>query len=110
MIAGVRGCPPKIARGQTRTSRKAVMSKKTKSKTSSSAIETPTLATVRAALKRPGAVAGTRLRDMQSAVTCVARLLGNEPEAIPLDMEAIGAGLGAISPPAVGMTAKRFAN
>ena len=86
------------------------MSKKTKSKTSSSAIETPTLATVRAALKRPGAVAGTRLRDMQSAVTCVARLLGNEPEAIPLDMEAIGAGLGAISPPAVGMTAKRFAN
>jgi integrase len=73
-------------------------------------IETPTLATVRAALQRPGAVAGTRLRDMQSAVTCVARLLGNEPEAIPLDMEAISAGLGAISPLAAGMTAKRFAN
>src|SRR5215472_8680419 len=54
--------------------------------------------------------AGTRLRDMQSAVTCVARLLGNEPEAIPLDMEAISAGLGAISPLAAGMTAKRFAN
>jgi integrase len=73
-------------------------------------IEIPTVATVGAALKRPGAVAGTRLRDMQSAVSCVAKLLGNEPEAIPLDMEAISARLGAISPLAAGMTAKRFAN
>jgi integrase len=87
------------------------MSKKAKFRTSSSAVvETPTVATVRAALKRPGPLAGTRLRDMQSAVRCVARLLGNEPEAIALDMEAIGAGLGAISPLAAGMTAKRFAN
>jgi integrase len=86
------------------------VSKRTKSKKSSTAVETPTLGTVRVALNRPRAVAGTRLRDMQSAVTCVARLLGNEPEAIPLDIEAISAGLGAISPLAAGMTAKRFAN
>jgi integrase len=87
------------------------MSKKTKSKKSSSAlVEIPTLRTVRTALNRPRAVVGTRLRDMQSAVACVARLLGNEPEAIPLDMGAISAGLGAISPLAAGMTAKRFSN
>ena len=47
---------------------------------------------------------------MRSAVTRVADLLGNEPEAIALDMEAIRAALAAISPLAAGMTAKRFAN
>ena len=56
---------------------------------------------------RPSA---TRLRDLRSAVKRVAHLLGNEPAAIPLDMDAIRGGLRAISPLAVGMTAKRFAN
>jgi integrase len=87
------------------------MSKQSKIRTPSyTVVETPTLATVLAALERPGVLAGTRLRDMQSAVRCVARLLGNEPQAIALDMEPIRVGLGAISPLAAGMTAKRFAN
>ena len=51
------------------------MSKKTKGKTQASVIVEPaTLATVLAALERPGALAGTRLRDMRSAVTRVADL------------------------------------
>jgi integrase len=86
------------------------MSKKTKIRASSSTAEMPTLGTVRAGLDRLGALAGTRERDMQSAVRCVARLLGNEPDAIALDLEAISAGLGAISPLAAGLTAKRYAN
>ena len=40
----------------------------------------------------------------------VADLLGNEPAGIALDMGAISAKLGAVSPVAAGMTAKRFAN
>ena len=47
---------------------------------------------------------------MRSAVNRVADLLGNEPAGIPLDMHAIGVRLSAISPLAVGMSAKRFAN
>jgi integrase len=87
------------------------MSKKSKDRKPPSGIfETPTLATVLAALERPGALAGTRLRDLRSAVKRVAELLGNEPTAIALDMETIGAALGGISPLAVGMTAKRFTN
>jgi integrase len=87
------------------------MNKKTRIKAPSSAVvETPTLATVLAVLQRPGAPAGKRLRDLQSAVRCVAKLLGNEPQIIALDMETISVGLGAISPFAAGMTAKRFAN
>jgi hypothetical protein len=87
------------------------MSKKTKIRTSSyTVVETPTLATLLAALEQSGALAGTRLRDMQSAVRRVAKLLGNEPQAIALDMEAIRVGLRAVSPLAAGMTAKRYAN
>jgi integrase len=87
------------------------MSKKSKVKTPSSEVVAPaTLATVLAALEPPGALAGTRLRDMRSAVTRVADLLGNEPVAIALDMESIRAALAGISPLAAGMTAKRFAN
>jgi hypothetical protein len=69
-----------------------------------------TVATVLAALERPGALSATRLRDLRSAVKRVADLLGNEPAAIALDMEAISVGLTGINPLAVGMTAKRFAN
>jgi hypothetical protein len=56
------------------------------------------------------AITATRQRDLRSAVKRVAGLLGNEPAAITLDMDAISGGLRAISPLAVGMTAKRFAN
>ena len=47
---------------------------------------------------------------MRSAVNRVADLLGNEPAGIPLDMHAISIRLSAISPLAVGMSTKRFAN
>src|SRR5262245_1030418 len=47
---------------------------------------------------------------MRSAVNRVADLLGNEPGGISLDMRAISVRLSAISPLAVGMSAKRFAN
>jgi integrase len=40
----------------------------------------------------------------------VAELLGNVPAAIPLNMEAIRAGLSTVNPIAVGMTAKRLTN
>jgi integrase len=72
--------------------------------------EPMTLATVLAALDRPGMLSATRLRDLRSAVKRVADLLGNEPSAITLDMDAIRVRLGTITPLAVGMTAKRFAN
>ena len=69
-----------------------------------------TLATVLAALEQPGGLSTTRLRDLRSAVKRVADLLGDEPAGVPLDIGAIGSKLGAISPIAASMTAKRFAN
>jgi integrase len=72
--------------------------------------EPMTLATMLAALERPGMLSATRVRDLRSAVKRVADLLGNEPAAVALDLDAISARLGAISPLAVGMTAKRFTN
>ena len=69
-----------------------------------------TLATVLAALEQPAGLPTTRLRDLRSAVKRVADLLGDEPAGVPLDIGAIGARLGAVSPVAAGMTPKRFAN
>src|SRR5262245_1603049 len=100
--------------GHTRVSRMDdLMTKGPKSETESpdDVLTAPiTLATVLAALERPGMLAATRLRDLRSAVKRVADLLGNEPAGIPLDIEAISIRLGAISPLTVGMTAKRLAN
>src|SRR5215471_14235505 len=73
-------------------------------------IEPMTLATMLIALERPHTLSATRLRDLRSAVKPVADLLGDEPAGIAFDMEAISTRLGAISPLAVGMTVKRFAN
>jgi hypothetical protein len=69
-----------------------------------------TLATILSALNGLDMLSDTRLRDLRSAVKRIADLLGNEPAAITLDLDAISARLGAISPLAVGITAKRFAN
>ena len=63
-----------------------------------------TLATVLAALEQPAGLSTTRLRDLRSAVTRVADLLGDEPAGVPLDIGAIGFKLGAISPVAASMT------
>lgn len=69
-----------------------------------------TLANVILAVTRRNDLADTRRRDLQSAVKRVAELLGNELTAIPLDIPAIGAGLAKVSPVAVGMSIKTFAN
>jgi hypothetical protein len=89
------------------------MQKRAKSKEPSpgQAVAKPTtLATLLAALGGSQAITATRQRDLRSAVKRVAGLLGNEPAAITLDMDAISGSLRAVSPLAVGMTAKRFAN
>jgi len=69
-----------------------------------------TLAAMLAALDRPGKLSATRLRDLRSAVKRVAKLLGDEPAALSLDIAGIRARLNTINPLAVGMTAKRLAN
>jgi len=69
-----------------------------------------TLAHVLAAVDRNTALSPTRLRDLRSAVMCVANLLGNVPARIALDLPTIATSLAAVSPVAAGMTAKRFAN
>jgi integrase len=52
----------------------------------------------------------TRLRDLRSATTRVAKLLGGEPARIPLDLPAISAKLAAVNPLGSGLTAKSFSN
>ena len=69
-----------------------------------------TLATVLAALDRSGKLSATRKRDLRSAVTRVANLLGDEPAGIVLDLPVISSRLNTINPLALGFTAKRFAN
>jgi integrase len=69
-----------------------------------------TLATLLAALESKGTLSQTRLRDLRSAVKRVTVLLGNDPGGVDLDLSAISTRLATISPVAVGMTPKRFAN
>jgi integrase len=69
-----------------------------------------TLAALLRTLEANQALPPTRRRDLRSAVNGVAGLFEQEPAAIPLDLPAIGARLAAVSPAAVGMTQKRFAN
>ena len=73
-------------------------------------VEAMTLASMLAALDRSGELSATRLRDLRSAVKCVANLLGDEPAALPLDIAWIAARLNTINPLAAGMTTKRLAN
>jgi integrase len=69
-----------------------------------------TLATVLAGLERNKRLSANRRRGLRYGVTGVARLLGNEPGAIILDLGAIGAKLADINPVAAGITAKTLAN
>ena len=57
-----------------------------------------------------GQAFGYAQRDLRSAVTRVANLLGDEPAGIVLDLPAISSRLNTINPLALGFTAKRFAN
>ena len=86
------------------------MSKKPKTKTPTEGAAPQTLATVLAALEGNEGLSETRKRDLRSAVKRVAVLLANDPARIILDLSQISVRLAAISPVAVGMTAKRFAN
>jgi integrase len=88
------------------------MTNKTNSKAASTeCLTTPkTLADLLAAVERNTTLSPTRLRDLRSAVMQVAKLLGDVPTRIMLDLPTIAAPLAAISPVAAGMTPKRFAN
>jgi integrase len=55
-------------------------------------------------------LAPNRLRDLRSAVTRVAKLLGDAPTRIALDLPLLSARLAAISPIAIGLTPKSFSN
>jgi integrase len=62
------------------------------------------------ALERRRDLAANRLRDLRSAVTRVAKLLGAAPSHIPLELPVLSAKLAAINPVAAGLTAKTFSN
>jgi integrase len=68
------------------------------------------LAAVIPSLERRDDLSETRRRDLRSAVKRVADLLGDVPEAISLEMDAIRTALTAVNPIAHGMSAKRLAN
>jgi hypothetical protein len=55
-------------------------------------------------------IAETRRRDLRSAVTSYAKLVGNEPAAIPLDLAAIRRTLDRMVPAEADVSAKRWAN
>jgi hypothetical protein len=69
-----------------------------------------TLADVLAGVERNDALSPSRRRDLRSAVTRVAALLGNVPSQVVLDLPAISSRLASVSPLTVGMTAKRYSN
>src|SRR5262249_17374469 len=111
----VPGCPPETMPVHLSASRKDdAMSKKPKTKSlpqrSSASAEPITLAAIVSALEHKADLNPTRLRDLRSAPTRVAILIGQEPAAIRLDLEAISSRLADVNPVAAGMSAKRFAN
>src|SRR5437660_8440866 len=69
-----------------------------------------TLKAVLDALEGRRDLAPNRLRDLRSAVTRVAKFLGDAPGHIPLELPALSAKLAAINPVAAGLTAKTFSN
>jgi integrase len=83
-----------------------------KRRTSASAHAKPAAATLQVVLDSLAGqeLAPNRRRDLRSAVTRVAKLLGEEPACIALDLPALSAKLAAISPVAAGLTPKTFSN
>src|SRR5262245_44022456 len=69
-----------------------------------------TLEAVLDALEERRDLVPNRLRDLRSAVTRVAKLLGGAPGHIPLDLPVLSAKLAAINPVAAGLTPKTFSN
>jgi integrase len=69
-----------------------------------------TLQDVLKTVKERDALSVTRRRDLRSAVTRVASLLGDDPARIQLDLPMISAKLATVSPVAAGLTSKTFSN
>jgi integrase len=69
-----------------------------------------TLQDVVNAVQASDALSATRRRDLRSAVTRVASLLGEDLERIPLDLPALSVKLAAVNPVAEGLTNKSFSN
>ena len=61
-------------------------------------------------LERREGLSATRRRDLRSAVTRVASLLGNDPKAVALNLPAIRVKLAAVNPIAAGMSVKTLQN
>ena len=70
----------------------------------------PTLADVDNEVAKNESLSATRRRDLRSAVSRVAALLGEEPAHLPLELENIAARLATMTPAAVGMTSKTLTN
>jgi len=69
-----------------------------------------TLAHVLSGLEHNRAISDVRRRDLRSAVNRVARLHGDEPGRIPLDMPTISQRLTSAMPAAAGLSQKNLAN
>jgi hypothetical protein len=69
-----------------------------------------TLQDVLTAVEGREALSATRRRDLRSAVTRVAFLLGEDPGRIPLDMPALSVKLAAVNPVAADLRSKTFSN
>ena len=70
----------------------------------------PSLADVDRAIANNGSLSPTRRRDLRSAISRVAALLGEDPARLPLDLAAIAGRLAAINPVAAGLTPKTLSN
>ena len=69
-----------------------------------------TLQDVVNAVQASDALSATRRRDLRSAVTRVAFLLGEDLERIPLDLPALSVKLAAVNPVAAGLKTKSLSN
>ena len=72
--------------------------------------ETPAFAEVDRELANNGTLSATRRRDLRSAISRVAALLGEEPDHLPLDLAVIAARLAAVNAVAAGLTPKTLSN
>jgi len=70
----------------------------------------PTLGDVIAGLERNRSLSGDRRRDLRSGAKRVARLIGEKPDNIPLDLPAISQTLASVMPAGAGLSQKTLSN
>ena len=73
-------------------------------------LRAPTLGDVRDAVEKAKHLSPTRVRDLNSAITCFCGLIGQAPDGTPLDLALIRDKLNAVNPLANGISRKRLAN